>query len=163
MYNKHLQVKKSKIENGLFTDIQIPANSPIIEFFGTIWTNETLPAHQDQDMILQIGPELYMGPSGGIDDVVNHSCNPNCYIHIVGKRVILYSLYVIPAGSELTFDYSVSSTDTLDSWKMSCQCGYFKCRKVISGYQYLSEDLKKEYTKKGIVPLFISDPRFMRK
>lgn len=159
----NLVVKSTKNGSGLFTEIKIPKDSPIYEFTGTIWTSETLPKHQDQEMILQIGPDLYMGPSGGLDDNVNHSCSPNCYIHIVGKRAILYSLYEIAAGSELTFDYSLSSTDTLDTWKLDCKCNSFRCRKVVSGFQYLSQELKDEYKKKGVIPMFINDPRFMGK
>jgi hypothetical protein len=159
MFNKnHLHVKETKNGPSLFIDVNIPANSPIYEFTGNYYSSETLPA--DHDLVLQIGPDLFMGPSGGLDDSVNHSCAPNCYIHIVGKRVILYSLFFIKANSELTIDYSLSSTDNLDDWKMECKCGSINCRKVISGYQYLSDKVKEYYDGKNIVPLFIKDERF---
>lgn len=163
MNKSYLKTKQTKNSFGLFTEAVIPARTPIIELTGTIWNDDTLPEHQDQELILQIGPGVYLGPSGGLDDYINHSCEPNCYINVVGKRAILYSLYLIESNSELTFDYSLSSTDTYDTWTFNCDCGSFKCRKKISGYQYLSDELKEEYVKKGIVPLFINDPRFMRK
>ena len=84
-------------------------------------------------------------------------------LHIVGKRAFLYSLYVIKANSELTFDYSTSSTDTYDTWKMNCKCCYIKCRKVISGFDYLSDEIKEKYKEKNMIPLFINDPRFSRR
>ena len=80
----------------------------------------------------------------------------------MGNRAILYSLYVIPAGAELTFDYSTTSTDTLETWKMTCACGSHKCRKAISGYQYLDPTLQEEYKKKGMIPLFITTPMFQK-
>jgi hypothetical protein len=72
-------------------------------------------------------------------------------------------MYVIRAGSEITFDYSTSSTDTLDKWQMNCNCGAVNCRKVISGLQYLDESLKEEYKKKGMIPLFLTHPIFLKR
>lgn len=161
MYHTHLEVKPSKTGSGVFTKIQIPAKKPIIEFTGDIIPKDKLVL--DQSQFLQIGQDRFMGPSGAIDDYINHSCDPNCYLSIVGNRALLYSLYVIPKGSELTFDYSTSSTDTLDSWQMPCKCGAYKCRKIISGYPTLSEDIKKDYVSKKMVPVFITNPNFYQK
>lgn len=162
MNESSLKTKPIKNGFGLFTEASIPPRTPIIELTGTIWNDDTLPEHQDQELILQIGPGVYLGPSGGLDDYINHSCDPNCYVNIVGKRAILYSLYLIEPNSELTFDYSLSHTDTYDTWTLNCDCGSFKCRKKISGFQYLDQELKDYYVNKGIVPLFINDPRFMK-
>jgi hypothetical protein len=79
---------------------------------------------------------------------------------VVGNRAILYSLYQIRAGMELTIDYSVTSTDTLDTWQMNCKCGSGKCRKIISGFQYLPTEVVEDYKKKNILPLFLIDKRF---
>ena len=95
-----------------------------------------------------------------VDDQVRHSCNPNCYIHAVGKRAFLYSLYQIKANNELTFDYSTTSTDTLEDWKLDCKCNSYNCRKTISGMQYLDPKLLQEYKDKGMIPLFFIDHRF---
>jgi hypothetical protein len=46
---------------------------------------------------------------------------------------------------------------------MDCKCGSFNCRKVISGYHYLSDDIKNTYKKLGIVPIFIGNEIFSRK
>lgn len=161
MYNSHLKIKNSKegMGIGLFTEIDIPANRPIIEVFGEIHTKETMP-NPDHPAWLQISNKYFIGPSGGKDDYVNHSCDPNCYINVVGRRAILFSMYHIREGSELTFDYSTTSTESLDKWKMVCFCGSFKCRNIISGYQYLSPEIKTAYEKKGIVPMYIVNPIF---
>lgn len=163
MYDKYLKIAPSKIrEEGVFTTVDIPAGVPICEMTGNI-QNESELADPNHPAILQIGEDIFLSPSGEIDDKFNHSCNPNSTLHVVGKRAFLYSLYLIKKGSEITFDYSTSSTDTYESWKMNCKCGYIKCRKVISGYQYLNDSIKEEYTRKGMIPLFISDPRFSKK
>lgn len=163
MYDNIVEVRPSRIGLGIFTKGIIPANVPIKEFRGKVFTLDELP--QDSSVYLQMGPNLFLGPIGTVNgvDYINHSCNPNCYIHVLGNRAILYSLYVIPANSELTFDYSTTSTDTLDSWKMNCECGYNKCRKVISGWQYVPQDVQDKYNQKGIIPLYISHPTMIRK
>lgn len=162
MYNQHLKVKPCKSGNGIFTDIQIPANVPIMEVVGTIYAEHNLP-DPNHPALLQVGPNIFIGPSGGTDDYINHSCNPNCRMHVAGSRAIIFSLYVIKAGAELTFDYSTTSTDTLDKWQMKCNCGEPNCRKIISGFQYLDPGLQKEYKDRGLVPLFLTHPIFMKR
>lgn len=161
MYKDYLEAAPSRSGLGVFTKIQIPANVPIVEFTGSIIPKNKL--NLDPSRFLQVGTDRFIGPSGAIDDYINHSCSPNCSVHIVGNRAILYSVYVIQKNKELTFDYSTSSTDTLDSWQMKCNCGSFNCRKIISGYQYLSDSIKKEYIEKGMVPVFITNPQFYNK
>jgi len=159
MYNQNLSLVLTKTGVGVFTNIKIPANSIVLEFGGDLHDNKKIP----QPEVLQIGPNYYLSPSGNIGDAVRHNCNPNCYLHIVGKRAFLYSTYVIEPNTEITFDYSTSSTDTLDSWTMQCNCGSFNCRKVISGLQYLDPLLQEEYKQKGIIPLFMITNIFMKK
>lgn len=155
---KYLELKPSRLGGrGLFTTIKIKKNTPVIEEVGDFFTSSNLPDHP---AVLQVGPNLFVGPSGGLDDYVNHSCDPNCYLHIVGSRCIIYALYDIPADSEITFDYSTSSTDTLDIWKMDCNCGSVNCRKIISGLHYLSPEMREKMKQKGILPLFMRESIF---
>ena len=162
MYHQYLKVKASKNSQGVFTTIQIPAGVPILEIRGPIYVEKDLPDPNDPT-ILQVGTNTFIGISGGLDDHLNHSCNPNCMMHVAGNRAILYSLYVIPVGAELTFDYSTTSTDTHEKWKMDCQCGQNNCRKVISGFQYLDPALQKKLIGKGMVPLYITQPNMFPK
>ena len=160
MISQYLEIKDLKNgEKGIFTKIFIPKNKSIIEVSGEIHTEKTMP-DPNHPAWIQITNKLFIGPSGGKDDYIRHNCNPNSYLHVVGKRAIVYSLYDILPNSEITFDYSTTSTDTLDTWKINCNCGSYNCRKIISGYQYLDENLKKEYENKGIVPLFITNGIF---
>jgi len=157
MYNQYLKVIPNKIGKGVFTTIKIPSNIPIMEITGDLFNGENLPQHP---AMLQVAPNLFIGPSGGIDDEINHSCDPNCYLHIVGNRAILYSLYVILENTEITFDYSTSSTDNLDEWQMECKCGSINCRKIISGLQYVPQKTLEYFNKKNMLPLFIKEKMF---
>jgi SET domain len=161
MFTQYLKVAKSKIGEGLFTTIEIPTDVPIEEPHGKIYTAQEMPDPSDAN-VLQVGPNDYLNISGSLR-YINHSCDPNCRFSVVGNRAVLYSLYVIPANAELTFDYSTTSTDTHETWKMNCICGSHKCRKVISGYQYLDPSLQEEYKKKGAIPLFITFPVFQKR
>ena len=162
MYTNYLKVQQTKTGNGVFTTVDISSNTPIIEIRGPIYTDKTLPDPSDPS-ILQIGPDIFMGATGGPDDMIRHSCNPNCLMHVVGNRAILYSMYVIKAGSELTFDFSATSTDTLDSWNMDCNCGSANCRKMISGFNTLDEETKKKLLDKNCVPIYITHPGLILK
>jgi hypothetical protein len=162
MYGQYLEVRDSRIGKGTFSTVKIPANSMIIDVPGPLVLAKDLPA--DSSIYLQIGPNSFLGPSGGmLPEYINHSCDPNCRMHVVGNRAFLYSLYVIPAGAELTFDYATTSTDTLDTWQMKCDCGSNKCRKVISGYQYLDNPLFDNYKSRDMIPLYILLPNMILK
>lgn len=156
MYRESLTLQSGKSGTGVFTKTQIPANVPILEIRGSIYTEDKLP-DPTHPALLQIGTNTFMAATGTIDgpDYLNHSCNPNCLVHIVGNRAILYSMYVIPSGSELTIDYSANSTDTLDKWTMNCACKENNCRGTISGFQYLEPSLQENMKAKGMVPMYI--------
>lgn len=155
MFNNYLVINNSKISGqGTFTTVDIPKNKPIVEITGLLTKDYNIVNDNPGDY-LQISHDWFLGPSGKNFDFINHSCDPNCYLYIVGTRVILYSLYVIKANTELTFDYSTTSEDNHDTWFMNCSCNSFKCRKKISGYQYLNDDIKKDYMSKNILPLFM--------
>lgn len=161
MYKDYLKIRPCKTGMGVFTTVTIPAGVPIIEFRGDLFKSDETK-HPDSE-ILQIGPNTFMGPSGDIDDYVNHSCAPNCIIHIVGNRAILYSRFLITPDSEITFDYSTSSTDTPDIWKMDCQCGSPNCRRTISGFSSLDAQTQEMYKNKGMIPSYIAMPHMFQK
>jgi len=164
MYAQYLEVRDSKIGKGTFTKVSIPAGVPVAEIRGPVLLDRDVPPHDNIDIYLQVGPNTFIGPSGkNVPEYLNHSCDPNCYIHVVGNRAIIYSLYVLPANAEITFDYSLTSTDTYDTWKMECHCGSYKCRKLISGFQYLDPALQDSYKKKQLVPLYILEPTMIQK
>lgn len=58
---------------------------------------------------------------------LNHSCSPNAYLRIIGKRVEVYTLRPIRSGEELTVDYG----ETPHKGGMRCQCGAANCRGLL--------------------------------
>jgi hypothetical protein len=159
MFKQYLKVQDAKNGKGLFSSVRIPTDSSILEITGPI----VIDPKGNIDNYLQVGPNSFIGPSGEDDDFLNHSCDPNCKLHVVGNRAILFSLYVIPAGTELTIDYSTTSTDTKEEWQMNCNCGSNKCRKIISGHQFLDDETRARYIGKNMLPLYILRPELMKK
>lgn len=159
MFINYLKLFKNKV----ITTVTIPENTVICEFKGNILTFNELNSIENSEVALQIGPNTYISPSGMITDYIRHSCNPNCLVHAVGNRAFLYSIYVIFPNSEITFDYSTTSSEFADTWEMNCNCGSYNCRKKISGFYSLEEKLQKEYKEKLIAALYIRKPIFLRK
>jgi SET domain-containing protein len=58
---------------------------------------------------------------------LNHSCQANCYLRIIRRRVEVYSRGAIRAGAELTVDYG----ETMHPGGMGCRCGVPGCRSRI--------------------------------
>lgn len=142
---------------GIFSKITFPIGAVIFEVTGNIVQKSSipLPYAPETDNYFQIGKDFYIGLSGSFDDFINHSCNPNCWIDIVGTRAFIIALHQIEAGRELTFDYSTTSNETLEEWQMQCKCGTYGCRKIISGFQYLDDSLKNKYISAGIIPDYL--------
>ena len=162
MYKQYLEVQSHKGGTGVFTSVNIPADMPIMEMSGSIVLDRDIPAKANIEDYWQIGPNTYLAPSGEVGDFIGHHCNPNCKLHVVGNRAILYSLYVIPANSEITVDYSTTSTDTFNTWEMKCKCNSYQCRKVISGFNTLDPATKAKYIEKNMVPLYILEPNLIK-
>ena len=149
--------KLKLVNKKVISTIDIKKNTPICEFQGAMYNEGVTPESNDA---LQIYHNIYMGYSGKIYDHIRHSCSPNCFVSIIGKRAVLYSLYDIKKNMEITFDYSTTSTESLDQWSMKCNCGSYNCRKIISGIQSLDTKTIEEYKKKNMIPLFITNKIF---
>lgn len=56
---------------------------------------------------------------------LNHSCDPNAYLHTVDDEVRVVARRAIRAGEEITIDYLIN-THGGSSWR--CRCGAERCR-----------------------------------
>jgi uncharacterized protein len=135
---------------GVFTETAITAVERILSFTGPL-------LHYDQTTsetrALQIGPDLYIGPSGGLDDFVNHSCEPNAWVRIAQGAVELVALRDIAVDEEIFFDYSTTLDE--DDFTMVCRCGTPSCRKLISDGKYLPHSVWHKYIRLGIIPDYV--------
>ncbi len=150
-----LILKKTRNGKGVFANKNFKKYEQIIQFHGKLLTYEQFPAHYTkmEDYCVQIGKNLYMGPSGRIDDFINHSCNPNSGPKINGKNAFLMAIKNIKKREEITWDYSTTMDE--DFWEIACNCRSKNCRKRIGDFKYLTKKLKQKYIKLGIVPRYL--------
>ena len=145
-----LAVRQGTHGRGVFTEEPIAAATKIIRFTGPILRHAETTAHT---LALQVGPDQYIGASGGLDDFINHSCAPNAGFKIEGTIADLYAIRDIAAGEEILFDYSTTLDE--DDFTMACQCGRPSCRKIIGDGKYLPHDVWQRYLSLGILPDYV--------
>ncbi|HUW97446.1 MAG TPA: SET domain-containing protein-lysine N-methyltransferase [Acidiferrobacter sp.] len=116
---------------GVFADVSIPAETALITFRGPLLRRTEL---DPRDYHLQIGDDLYLGPSGEADDYVNHSCAPNAGFV---EGLTLRALRDIAANEEITWDYSCA-IDEADFLGFPCACGAPDCRGTVQSFRYLT-------------------------
>jgi hypothetical protein len=86
------------------------------------------------------GKVVLIGPP---DRHLNHSCDPNTYIVYEADSCFIVARRDIPAGQEITCDYSLNVTGG-DSWP--CNCGADRCRGQITGdFFRLPDEFQREY------------------
>ena len=100
----------------------------------------------------QTGENEYVLHAGSITKV-NHSCHPDCGIHLneTGAHDFV-AMKDINTNDEITFDYAMRNYG-IDYFPKNCMCGSENCRSVISGWKDLSDKKKKEY--KGFVAPYL--------
>jgi len=144
-----LSIQNGVSGRGVFAGEAIPSGSKLLDFTGPLLRYEqTTPS----TLAVQIGTDLYLGASGGMDDLVNHSCDPNCGLRIDGTDVQLIALRDIAAGEEICFDYSTTMNE--DDFEMPCRCGAPRCRGLIRDFKHLPTDLKRRYARLGVTPQY---------
>ncbi len=57
------------------------------------------------------------GVGGNIARFINHSCQPNCYVHIAGGAIWIRAARRIEPGEELTYNYQTDGDKTIP-----CRC-----------------------------------------
>jgi SET domain-containing protein len=154
--DKDFIVKKSRNGKGVFANKNFNKGEVIFEFHGNFYTAQQIPTpyNKIEDHYVQIDKNLYLGPSNDLDDLFNHSCNPNAGLKINNKKIFLVAIKKIKKGDEITWDYSTSMDE--DDWELNCNCGSKNCRGRIRDFKYLPANIQKKYLALGIVPKYIS-------
>jgi uncharacterized protein len=103
---RHLKVRKSKTGLGLFALESIERKGLVIEYVGPILTRKEANEKGGQ-YLFETSYNRFIDGSGRKNTAryINHSCNPNCEIDIVGGRVLVITKREILAGEELNYDY----------------------------------------------------------
>ncbi|MGF1561494.1 MAG: SET domain-containing protein [Geminicoccaceae bacterium] len=104
----------------------------------------------------QIGDDQYLLPNGNIDDLVNHSCEPNTGIQLLPEGYRMIALRDIARDEELTYDYStyISNADE----QLRCLCGAPACRGLIGPFNTLPEQRQRLYRRFNVVGAFVLAP-----
>jgi hypothetical protein len=145
-------VGRNRLGKAVYSGRAYQEGQRIIAFTGPIVTRAEIqvPLVASDDRYVQVGPGQFMGPSGGVDDLINHSCDPNCGLKFMQDGPYLIAIRPIAAGEELTWDYS--TTVVADDWSMQCFCGVPQCRGVIGDFRDLPPQIKARYQWLGIIP-----------
>ena len=93
---------------------------------------------------IQISEDLVIAPVGaeerpGAMLYSNHSCDPNIAIQ---GQIVLVAMRNIAAGEELTHDWA--TTDDGD-YELECRCASPRCRRVITGKDWMKRELQEKY------------------
>ncbi len=139
--------EKSEIEgNGLFAKQDIKKGEVIFIKNGHIVNHVEAMKLEAKlgEYCLQINDNFFLCPKRKeeLKDIaifINHSCDPN-----VGPdgQVTFVALRNIKAGKELCHDYAMT---TMREYRLKCNCGSKKCRKIITGNDWELKELQNKY------------------
>ena len=87
---------------------------------------------------IQVGESRHQMFTGDVDDFVNHSCRPNCYLDAEGLQFV--ALVPIEPGEEITFNYLSSEWDMIEPF--TCLCAGEE--RIIRGFRHLSAEEQRE-------------------
>ncbi len=108
------------------------------------------------DRFVQVAPAEYMGPSGRVDDLVNHHCDPNTGLRFTPDGVFLVAIRPIAAGEEIGWDYSTTVGDP--AWRMRCRCGAATCRGTVASFATLPEERRHWYSAHDLIAPYLREP-----
>lgn len=131
---------------GVFSTKEFIDGERIMFFTGRA---EDVSMIKDLDHSLQVGERAFIGPTGGADDLVNHSCSPNTGLRMNGKKIELVAIENVKPGDEITWDYSTTMYGGL--WAMECVCGNKNCRGTVLDFDDLPKDRKDFYLSRNVV------------
>jgi hypothetical protein len=117
---------------GIITKTDVTQGEAILRFSGHLVTGKEV---RNPNAALQVDQDLFLESQGAIDESLNHSCNPNCYVDF--EDLTLRALKDIRHGEELTFDYNTSEYDLMQQdCAFLCHCGSKNCIGNINGFRY---------------------------
>jgi uncharacterized protein len=118
--------RRSKIAGwGVYATLDIPKNKRIIDYAGEKITHKE--SREREARYLDNGAiwcftlnnrwvvDAHVG--GNIARFINHSCKPNCYVHIVDGTIWIRAARNIRKGEELSYNYN-----TTGNAEIPCKC-----------------------------------------
>ena len=152
--NPKLEVRETgKYGKGIFAKEEIKKGAMLIVMGGYILTIEDDNNLKGivADKPIEISDYFFFGPRKASDldlmpqHYINHSCDPN--VGFKGQ-VFMVAIKNIKKNDEIFYDYAmVMNPDERSNsyFKMDCECGSKKCRKVITEDDWEIPQLQKKY------------------
>ena len=140
--------------SGVFAGTIIPCGSKIFRFAGPVYRTAECP---NFDESIQVGEDAWMWSSGGLDDLINHSCTPNAGLSTQPDGLWVVAIQDISMDEEVTYDYSTAMLNDPCNPPMACACCTPACRGIIVNFLDLQPALQHKYLALGILPDFIRE------
>jgi hypothetical protein len=150
-----LTVGENHLGQAVFAGQAFARGDAIVRFTGRRFRADRIPSlmRGRSDRYVQVTPDHYMGPSGRIDDLINHSCAPNAGLRFASDGVLLVAIRDIAPGEEIAWDYSTTLKES--NWHMICQCRAPECRRVIGNFATLSAERQEWFRSHNLVAPYL--------
>lgn len=118
------KIIRSRTGFGLATKIPLKKGEFVIEYIGDLIPNKDA-AHLTTRYLFEVNSRWTIDGAkrGNVARYINHACKPNCEAEIDGKRVLIYAVKDIPAGTELNYDYGKEYFDEFIK-PVGCKCDW---------------------------------------
>lgn len=148
-------VGENHLGKAVFAAVDFAEGDRIVKFTGKRFRADQVPSlmRGGSDRYVQVTPAHYMGPSGRIDDLINHSCSPNAGLRFTDEGVYLVAIKPIAPGDEISWDYSTTLAES--NWHMICQCRSPECRRVIGNFETLSPEQQEWFRARNLVAPYL--------
>jgi hypothetical protein len=148
-------VSENHLGKAVFAAAAFVEGERLMSFTGRRFRADRIPSlmRGQSDRFVQVTPDHYMGPSGRIDDLVNHSCAPNSGLRFTDQGVFLVAVRDITPGEEICWDYSTTLAES--NWHMICQCKTPDCRRVIGNFSTLSPERQEWFRSRNLVAPYL--------
>ena len=142
-------VGESHLGKAVFAAQAFAEGETLLRFAGRRLRSVPADASGPHDRFVQVGADEYLGPSGRVDDLINHSCDPNAGLRFQDGGVFLVALRAISPGEEVSWDYSTTLKDS--DWRMGCDCRSTGCRGVIGNFDTLPAERQRWFLERALV------------
>ena len=122
-----VEVRNSPVHGrGVFAVAPIAKGTRILEYLGDRVSHDAADAryddHDESDnhtflFIVDKQTVIDAGVGGNDARFINHSCRPNCYVHIVDGTIWIRAARPIRKGEELTYNYNTDGEGLI-----KCRC-----------------------------------------
>jgi SET domain-containing protein len=121
-----IEKRRSRIQGwGVYATERIHKNKQIIDYAGEIISNQESLRRERRYIRrghiwcfkLTNRSVVDAGVGGNIARFINHSCDPNCYVHIKGRTIWIRAARNIRKGEELTYHYNTDGEGLI-----MCRC-----------------------------------------